>query len=59
MAGRRVKPANWWSLIVLTAAVAFGIVFRIQVEERALPQALGDDYRQYAATHKRLVPFIW
>jgi protein-S-isoprenylcysteine O-methyltransferase Ste14 len=39
--------------------MACGLVFRIRVEERALPQNLGDDYRNYAATHKRLVPFIW
>ncbi len=50
---------NWLSLIGLTIAFACGFVFRIRVEERALLQALGDDYRDYAATHKRLVPFIW
>jgi protein-S-isoprenylcysteine O-methyltransferase Ste14 len=49
----------WWSLISLTVAVAAGLVFRIRVEERALMQNLGEDYRGYAATHKRLVPFIW
>ena len=36
---------NWWSLISLTAAVACGLVFRIRVEERALLQDLGPDYR--------------
>ncbi len=50
---------NWWSLISLIAVVACGVVFRIRVEERALLGDLGDDYRSYAATHKRLVPFIW
>lgn len=50
---------TWWSLISLTIAVAGGLVFRIRVEERALLQNLGDDYRDYAATHRRLVPFIW
>jgi protein-S-isoprenylcysteine O-methyltransferase Ste14 len=50
---------NWWSLVVLTAAVAGGIVFRIRVEERALLDGLDDDYREYAATHKRLIPFVW
>jgi protein-S-isoprenylcysteine O-methyltransferase Ste14 len=50
---------NWLSVISLTIAVACGLVFRIRVEERALLQNLGDDYRDYAATHKRLVPFIW
>jgi len=32
---------NWWSLILLTAAVACGLVFRIHVEERVLVQDLG------------------
>lgn len=50
---------NWWSLACLTVAVAGGLVFRIGVEERALIQSLGDGYRSYAATHKRLVPFVW
>ena len=50
---------NWWSLVGLTVAIAGGLVFRIRVEERALMQNLGDGYRDYAATHKRLVPFIW
>jgi protein-S-isoprenylcysteine O-methyltransferase Ste14 len=50
---------NWWSLACLTAAMASGLVVRIRVEERALIHDLGDGYRDYAATHKRLVPFIW
>jgi len=50
---------NWLSLVCLTAAVAGGFVFRIRVEERALMHNLGDGYRDYATTHKRLVPFIW
>jgi len=50
---------NWLSLVCLTVAIAGGLVFRIRVEERALMQNLGEGYRDYAATHKRLVPFIW
>jgi protein-S-isoprenylcysteine O-methyltransferase Ste14 len=50
---------NWWSLIILTAAVTCGLMFRIRVEERALLRDVGESYRSYAATHKRLVPFIW
>jgi protein-S-isoprenylcysteine O-methyltransferase Ste14 len=50
---------NWLSLIVLTLAVTAGVVYRIRVEERALLQDLADDYRHYAATHRRLMPFIW
>ena len=50
---------NWWSLVALSVAMTGGLVFRIRVEERALLQNLGDGYRDYAATHKRLVPLIW
>jgi protein-S-isoprenylcysteine O-methyltransferase Ste14 len=50
---------NWLSLVCLTVAVLFGLVYRIEVEERALLADLGDRYRTYAATHKRLIPFIW
>ena len=50
---------NWVSLVCLTVAVAGGLVFRIRVEERALIQNLGDRYSDYAATRKRLVPFLW
>jgi protein-S-isoprenylcysteine O-methyltransferase Ste14 len=47
------------SLVTLAAAVVCGLAYRSRVEERALLQDLGEDYRNYAATHKRLVPFIW
>ena len=45
--------------MALSVAMTGGLVFRIRVEERALLQSLGDGYRDYAATHKRLVPLIW
>jgi protein-S-isoprenylcysteine O-methyltransferase Ste14 len=57
--GLGLFTGNWLSLAGLTLAVLCGLVYRIRVEERALLQDLGDSYRQYAATHKRLVPFIW
>jgi protein-S-isoprenylcysteine O-methyltransferase Ste14 len=50
---------NWASLACLTVAMIIGVVNRIRIEERALFQGLGDSYRDYAATHKRLVPFVW
>jgi protein-S-isoprenylcysteine O-methyltransferase Ste14 len=50
---------NWLSLLVLAAAMAVGLGYRISVEERALLRDLGEDYRRYAATHKRLIPFVW
>jgi protein-S-isoprenylcysteine O-methyltransferase Ste14 len=50
---------NWGSLAILSAAVAIGLVHRIRVEERALSKELGAKYQAFAATRKRLIPFIW
>jgi protein-S-isoprenylcysteine O-methyltransferase Ste14 len=50
---------NWLSLVVLLVAVSAGLAYRISVEERALSRDVGSAYREYAATHKRLVPFLW
>jgi protein-S-isoprenylcysteine O-methyltransferase Ste14 len=50
---------NWLSLVALVGAVTAGLAYRIIVEERALDQDVGAPYRDYAATHKRLVPFVW
>lgn len=50
---------NWLSFVCLTVATTGGLVYRIGVEEAALMQHLGDGYRDYAASRKRLIPFIW
>jgi protein-S-isoprenylcysteine O-methyltransferase Ste14 len=50
---------NWASAIALAAVATAGLMYRINVEERALLQTLGDRYRDYAATRKRLIPFVW
>lgn len=50
---------NWLSLVGLTAVVMCALAYRIKVEERALLKNLGEHYRSYAATHRRLIPVIW
>jgi protein-S-isoprenylcysteine O-methyltransferase Ste14 len=50
---------NWLSLLALVTGATVGLVYRIRVEERALLHDLGDRYRDYAATRKRLIPFLW
>ena len=50
---------NWLSLIASTAFAMAGLAYRISVEERALIEALGDDYRAYAARTKRLIPGVF
>jgi len=50
---------SWLGLLVLLVCVLAGLAYRIKVEERALVGALGDRYRDYAATRRQIVPFIW
>lgn len=46
-------------LILVLGGTLPAIVRRIQVEERALEEALGERFRVYAATRSRLVPGLW
>jgi protein-S-isoprenylcysteine O-methyltransferase Ste14 len=57
--GVGVLFGNWLSLLVVAGLTLAGLVYRIRREERALTDALGERYRAYAATTKRLIPFIW
>ncbi len=51
--------SNWASLVILAALPVAGLLVRIRSEERALLTSLGEDYRRYAATRRRLFPGIW
>jgi protein-S-isoprenylcysteine O-methyltransferase Ste14 len=58
-AGVGLASANW---VAVGGAVLVPLAFllcRIRIEERALLKTLGDPYRCYAASHKRLVPLVW
>jgi protein-S-isoprenylcysteine O-methyltransferase Ste14 len=50
---------SWLSVVAFVAVIGAALVYRISVEERALTTDIGPAYREYAATHKRLVPFVW
>ncbi len=58
-AGIGLLLANWLAALVVVGAAAAGLIYRITVEERALLRDLGPAYREYAATRKRLIPFVW
>jgi protein-S-isoprenylcysteine O-methyltransferase Ste14 len=51
--------SNWASLIMLALVPTAGLLARIHSEERALLGGLGEDYRRYAATRRRLFPGVW
>lgn len=51
--------ANWLSLVSIVVPITAAFLYRIHVEERALVRFFGDEYVQYSATTKRLIPGIF
>ena len=50
---------NWLSLLFFTLPIIGAFLWRIRIEERALAEALSEDYRVYAQRTKRLIPWIY
>jgi protein-S-isoprenylcysteine O-methyltransferase Ste14 len=50
---------NWLALVVVLVLPTVAILVRIRVEERALLAGIGEPYRRFAATRKRLIPWVW
>jgi protein-S-isoprenylcysteine O-methyltransferase Ste14 len=48
-----------WALVAVAVLGGAGLAVRIRAEERQLTQALGEEYRQFAARRKRLVPGLF
>ncbi len=55
--GMCLAMANWLSLLGMIP-VALGYWYRIRVEERALVEGLGEQYRAYVRRTKRIIPYI-
>jgi protein-S-isoprenylcysteine O-methyltransferase len=51
--------ANWASLAVMMVPIFLVFLRRMRVEEAALLQAFGDQYRDYMRRTKRLIPAIY
>jgi protein-S-isoprenylcysteine O-methyltransferase Ste14 len=49
---------NWASLVLFMLPVV-GYAYRIRVEEEALVEGLGDEYRSYMRHTRRLIPLIF
>jgi protein-S-isoprenylcysteine O-methyltransferase Ste14 len=58
-AGVGVALGSWASAALYTVASVAVYVYRMNVEERVLLAAIGEPYREFMATRKRLVPFIY
>jgi len=58
-AGLGLALSDWASLATLLLVPTAGLVVRIHAEERALQAGLGEPYRRFAATRRRLFPGVW
>ena len=59
LAGFGLAFGSWVSAGVALLIVYVGMLPRIRVEERALSQAFGADYTDYANSTARVLPHVW
>jgi protein-S-isoprenylcysteine O-methyltransferase Ste14 len=57
--GLGVALGNWASMVLLAVASFVVYSYRIAVEERALVAAIGEPYREFMRTRRRLIPFVY
>jgi protein-S-isoprenylcysteine O-methyltransferase Ste14 len=57
--GAGVATANPVSLLAAVVIALVGLMRRMSVEEAALARRMGDEYRTFAASRKRLIPGVW
>jgi protein-S-isoprenylcysteine O-methyltransferase Ste14 len=50
---------NRQEVIIVLALPGLVYAFRVRVEEAALREGFGDEYRDYMRRTKRLIPFIF
>ena len=57
--GLGLALGSWGSAALLTLVTVAVYSYRIAVEERALLAVLGEPYREFIRTRRRLIPFIY
>jgi protein-S-isoprenylcysteine O-methyltransferase Ste14 len=54
-----VGLGSWFATLLMAGASFAVYVYRISVEERALLTVIGEPYREFMTTRKRLIPFVY
>jgi len=57
--GYALSLCNWAALLVILLPIGAAFIRRMNVEEHALLQALGQRYAEYMKRTRRLVPFVY
>jgi protein-S-isoprenylcysteine O-methyltransferase Ste14 len=58
-AGGGLVADNWVSAAGAVGVLLIALIYRLRIEERALHDALGSRYQQFAANRARLIPYVW
>ncbi|MFN2601434.1 MAG: isoprenylcysteine carboxylmethyltransferase family protein [Gemmatimonadaceae bacterium] len=58
-AGVGIGLGSWASALLMTVGTLAVYSYRIAVEERALSATIGEPYREFMSTRKRIIPFIY
>ncbi|MEO8762081.1 MAG: isoprenylcysteine carboxylmethyltransferase family protein [Bacteroidia bacterium] len=57
--GYGIALNNWLSLALIFVPILITFVLRMNVEEKVLTQQFGNQYQDYIAKTKRLIPFLY
>lgn len=57
--GSAVILEAWWGLMIAILAMLIAYSIRIKTEEITLVHNFGEQYKEYQARTKRLIPYIW
>lgn len=50
---------TWWGVLLCGVGLFFIYAYRISVEERAMIQHFGDEYRKYKKSTRKMFPGLW
>ncbi len=57
--GMGIALGSWASIVILVVASFIVYSYRMTVEERVLLAAIGEPYREFMRTRKRVIPYIY
>jgi protein-S-isoprenylcysteine O-methyltransferase Ste14 len=57
--GISTSISNWLSILAMMIPVTLGYLYRIKVEEQFMTDQLGEDYKNYQARTKRIIPVLY
>lgn len=59
MLGLGLALGSWAAVALVVGLPLAGYLYRMQVEEQALVEGIGEPYREYMRHTKRLIPFVY